>query len=981
MRREKWVRLPLAVSLGLVLALAPQGSWAAQVSAGVREFYNTPTTSSFGGDRAAKMKMELGRLGFSSVTLQVRLGINDLAGDLLFHPIQRSSKADLEVMISRLYHAHEQIILKPVIFVNPGMGAPAAAPELASRSPNSLFASYEQIISLYQSLAHEREIDEFVIGAGMGSLLLPEFLDRWEKLLKGATQSLSARTVLSLELSASRDLDRMEALFARNPATFSRTFGSIKKIWVSLPIKEYWNFGLTRVDPSALERLLRNRHSRLHALFPEAELALSQVTVPACLGFSAVEAEVTCANQLSRLSADALQVQGENLKLFFEGFDNAIKQGQSFESLELMTAATEDEPLPEAADPRYLLYNPNAKKILSERFAQDSPFIGLFESKKRAFLSVSAAEVAASQLACVYFDESDGADLVGPLHARLLENLIGAFKSWRTERRAMLKFESHDLELCDRVFYIGSNFELQFAPHFLDELAEFSQTKSVVWFNYKISKWLAQYRLMASQRNWPAIGFDVPRIIQPDQLPSAAVQDPGFFRYFDYKGETFEKLARWDGSSNRFMSSPEIHEISVRDQNRVQILSSARHSKSGVTTPYAVSNPLKGGGVYYFADLPFSFSHYEDRFLILCDVIWDILGEVPKYQEHIALVRLEDVGAGLNPADLHWAVDYLSDQNIPFSLAVIPFYSDLFSNQLLTEQKPSFFSIDRVPSLIGEIKYASARGAEIVYHGVSHQAGDQISGFNGSTGSDYEFWLWPENRPLAQDSSDYFLRQLELGESVFKKLGPLPSAWEFPHYAGSALDSVISGKLFEWSYHRGLYVKSETVTDVQLSAKDRMFECESLECRKARAKALKGLQVQADYRTFGTQVIPYPVHHDSYGQALIPETLGCIDFPSYGCGTWRQVTRPEDLIRRAKKLKVIRGSMASFFWHPELLSRNNSYYLERPESYETIGDKFTLIQTIEGLKALGYRFRSIGDCELFPRLKCRDHVEKKRNKV
>ncbi len=271
---------------------------------------------------------------------------------------------------------------------------------------------------------------------------------------------------------------------------------------------------------------------------------------------------------------------------------------------------------------------------------------------------------------------------------------------------------------------------------------------------------------------------------------------------------------------------------------------------------------------------------------------------------------------------------------------------------------------------MGVIKYAYARGAEIVFHGVTHQGGDLMSGFSGSSGSDYEFWSWPENQPLHQDSSAYLLRQLTMGEEVFNRLKLKPAAFEFPHYAGSALDNVLVGKLFEWNYHRSLYFKSEILQDVSLTDKERINICLTPECRKLRLKKLESLKVQADYTAFGTQMIPYPIFRDSYGQSLIPETIGCVDFPSYEPNTWRLVTTPEDLLRRAKKLRVIRGAMASFFWHPVLLSPRNPYYLERPGTLESIGGKKTLMTVVEGLKKLGYEFKSITDCSLFYRSDC-----------
>ena len=96
-----------------------------------------------------------------------------------------------------------------------------------------------------------------------------------------------------------------------------------------------------------------------------------------------------------------------------------------------------------------------------------------------------------------------------------------------------------------------------------------------------------------------------------------------------------------------------------------------------------------------------------------------------------------------------------------------------------------------------------------------------------------------------------------------------------------------------------------------------------------------------------------------------------VDYPFYRPDTWRPVSYPEDLLRRAKKLKVIRGSMASFFWHPMMLDSKGYYYREKPGTFDQIGGMKTLETLVKGLQELGYEFASIGDCRWFPRRDCK----------
>jgi uncharacterized protein YdaL len=375
--------------------------------------------------------------------------------------------------------------------------------------------------------------------------------------------------------------------------------------------------------------------------------------------------------------------------------------------------------------------------------------------------------------------------------------------------------------------------------------------------------------------------------------------------------------------------------------------------------------------VYYIADLPFSFNHYEDRSLIFCDLIYDILNEPAPDRPPLALVRLEDINPSIFSEYLTQTFDYLGDHHIPFSVALIPYYSDLFQNPMGVTTQPVWKPIDQFPDFVGMLRYGRARGADFVMHGMAHQAGDLISGFSGNTGSDYEFWSWPEDRPHPQDRSDWVIQRIELAESVFDRLKIRPVAWEVPHYAASALDFVLFGRVFEWNYHRGLYFKSEILKPTDLGQDEWFFYCHTKECRESRYPKARALQVEADYANFGSQIFPYPIFEDSYGQAIIPESLGMVDFAFYRPDTWRPISRPEDLLRRAKKLKVIRGAVASFFWHPMLLDPKGTYYAQVPGSYDSYGGIKSLSSVVEGLKALGYQFASISDCRWFPRKNCK----------
>jgi hypothetical protein len=60
--------------------------------------------------------------------------------------------------------------------------------------------------------------------------------------------------------------------------------------------------------------------------------------------------------------------------------------------------------------------------------------------------------------------------------------------------------------------------------------------------------------------------------------------------------------------------------------------------------------------------------------------------------------------------------------------------------------------------------------------------------------------------------------------------------------------------------------------------------------------------------------------------------------------------------------------MASFFWHPVMLSPGAAaqYNLDPSYYYKMDEGRGILRHIIEGLKGLGYKFVSIGDQKIFP---------------
>ena len=98
-------------------------------------------------------------------------------------------------------------------------------------------------------------------------------------------------------------------------------------------------------------------------------------------------------------------------------------------------------------------------------------------------------------------------------------------------------------------------------------------------------------------------------------------------------------------------------------------------------------------------------------------------------------------------------------------------------------------------------------------------------------------------------------------------------------------------------------------------------------------------------KDFGVgQIYPYVIKKDYYGQRIIPENLGNIEYdiraidPTSNYNyTW------QDIVTNADYGKVVRDGYASFFFHP--------FWLEPSIGVPGLAD---FKSTIDGISALGY---------------------------
>jgi uncharacterized protein YdaL len=256
----------------------------------------------------------------------------------------------------------------------------------------------------------------------------------------------------------------------------------------------------------------------------------------------------------------------------------------------------------------------------------------------------------------------------------------------------------------------------------------------------------------------------------------------------------------------------DLNIVSIQDPRTAEVLATAINQKK-VSSPYVV----RSGSFWYFADRPLSYMGEGTRYLVLCDLLHDILG-INHPSEMRAMVRIEDVSIDDDPDDLTRIAGWLSDRHIPFAIALIPIFRDpAHSLEIrLGDRK----------STVAAIHTMIALGGTPVMHGITHQV-------HGLSGDEYEFWDELGNKPVGGDSAEFVMRRLRMGFAECFSNDIYPVAFEVPHYGASDIDYRTLGQVFSLFYDRPMVTPDDTTA----------------------------------------QMVPYPVV-DQYGRHIVPETLG-----------------------------------------------------------------------------------------------------------
>jgi uncharacterized protein YdaL len=496
----------------------------------------------------------------------------------------------------------------------------------------------------------------------------------------------------------------------------------------------------------------------------------------------------------------------------------------------------------------------------------------------------SAPSLCAAQTAqptsLVLYDAPDGTaqQKLGLAYAIMLRNLLGHFKA-KVDLVPVQQYAAGMIQAHDASFYLGAYYANPLPQALLVEAA--STSKPFVWFKYNIWDLTGDpsYNFSAQR------GFTFTALRGMNATPSTSNPNPGFFDTVLYKNLQFVKYYSWDSNTNVINADPDVGVTTVTDPARAQSVVTIRDTVTGEQIPYA----MRSGNFWYIADIPFSYIGPRDRYLVFADLLHDMVA-IAHPVSHRAMVRLEDMSAQTDPNYVKRLTDTLRNRKIRFSMGTTPHYTDplgVYNNGV-----PETIPLSQASGLRSALNYGLARGGEIVLHGYTHQYDSTRNPYTAATGDDYEFWNINTNAPVAEDSSAWASGRVQSAITELRGSGYTATAWETPHYRSSAVDSRAIATLFPTTYQRVVYF---TADQPNFSA-----------------------SVGADY--LAGQLYPYPISEDFYGQRVLPENCGNIEYDLSAIDPTSNVVYTwQDVYTNAQYALAVRDGFASFFFHPFLL--------------------------------------------------------------
>ncbi len=561
--------------------------------------------------------------------------------------------------------------------------------------------------------------------------------------------------------------------------------------------------------------------------------------------------------------------------------------------------------------------------------------------KRSVQVQTSATTVAeATKCVRIYYDSRYKDDTTGRVSALYLENLIGHFKHVQQFVSPIEKYKKGDIDApmgpfarCEATLYLATYSENEIPRAFVEDFR--TTTATVAWIGNNLPSFSERelYDLFGVAKYRGIVGADLKKLDSEGK--------PGFYRHFHYLGETFEKsLDKDEHEPGGYGAAFDINELGMAEGTEGFVKAYAEHSSRNLVTPY-ILNKLNH---WYVADAPFSYVHADDRYLIVADVLFDILKEEPLIKsKRPALLRYEDLHAELPQWQLDAFLELAREFKLKFALSVIPEFVD--SRKVAAGETSVHVKLNDRPVFTDWIAQAIDEGGTLLQHGYTHQS-DRMANPLGISGWDYEFWDFVTDGPMKGNSISGTLKRLEAGYEILRNADLVPSAWLTPHYMASPLDNFVIGQVFEWSIG-GVQIGPFTVGHARLP-KSLTFDAGGKGCREDREHLLPKLGFESNPTVESEGFMSaYEVYGDVYGQGLLPETAGYLN-PLGGIVERNTV---DDMIYRMKRNLVLRDAWGSYFFHPFMFNTGREGGLaEKP------GDTKHLKRLLQATRDLGYEF-------------------------
>ena len=338
-------------------------------------------------------------------------------------------------------------------------------------------------------------------------------------------------------------------------------------------------------------------------------------------------------------------------------------------------------------------------------------------------------------------DDAGSEPWLAELHGVAVSAVISHFGAYASKR--VSRYCAGEILAYRAVVYVGSTYHQHLPGAFLEDVL--SGARPVVWLGANLNDLAARPEFLSRY------GF----------LPVA----PGPLRFGQvrYKGVLLA----------RFADSPAtLAKLDVQEPGRVTTLAEAI-ALDGTAQPWAV----RSANLTYVAENPVAYIDHDDRYLAFCDLLFDVLAPLTPAR-HRALVRIEDVHPLSSPVALRAIADYLHDEGVPFSVAVIPSFQD--PRGTMHGGVPQARTLVEAPAVVDALAYMVARGGTLVMHGYTHQHRDLANPYSATTGADYEFFrahvgdsgAVVMDGPLPGDTGAWALERADKGLSILPARRP-----------------------------------------------------------------------------------------------------------------------------------------------------------------------------------------------------------------